>query len=282
MARAAPGLTQERQSRLMIIAAIAFAAIAAVLVFAALRSGDDDGGGGAAATTDVVVASQNIDANERITADMLEIRAIADDQVLSGAYTDVATVVDLPARYPIQAGQQVTSASIGVSQIEDEKDIALVIPDGRRAFAIDVTEVTSVGGLLLPGNFVDILAVFAKDFENEELAAALGLTDIADLGRAITVFQNIEVLGVAQEAQEPVPAASDEGTTGSGIDGQRPDDVERQPSARSVTLSVTPQQAQVLALFMALDGTIFLSMRGTGDDATAPVTPADLRPFFQR
>jgi Flp pilus assembly protein CpaB len=102
----------------MIIAAILFAAIAAVLLFAALRSNDD--GGASGATTDTVVASEEVTANERITEDMLELRAIPDDQILSGAYADIDSVVGLVARYPIQAGAQVTTSAIGTDLIEDE------------------------------------------------------------------------------------------------------------------------------------------------------------------
>ena len=93
--------------------------------------------------------------------------------------------------------------------------------------------------------------------------------DLEDI-KAVTLLQNVEILGVAQEAQEPVPAAlsaeDGEGAeVGQGIRGERPEDVERQPSARSVTLAVTQVDAQLLALVQETNGIIWLSLRPVGE-----------------
>jgi Flp pilus assembly protein CpaB len=262
----------------MIIAAILFAAIAAVLLFAALRS-NDDGGSASGATTDTVVASEDIGPNTRITSDMLETRAIADDQVLTGAYASIDDVEGLVARYPIQAGAQVTSASIGTDEIQDENDIGLVVPAGKRAFSVNASEVTSVGGLLLAGNRVDVLVVFPEGFV-ESLGDVISDPQVLEDVRAETLFQNIEVLAVAQEAYEPLPApeatpADGESTTGTS--GTRPDDIEAQPDASTITLSVSPQQAGTLALLMDAGANLWLTLRPAGDDSNVP--PIDVNPL---
>ena len=274
---------QERTNRLMIGAAVLFAAIAAILLFVALQS---RGGGDETAVprVDVVVAAQSIDANTKITADMLELRSLPSDQLLSGAYGKVERVVGLPVRFPIQTGEQITTSKIGVGEIADENDLALVLQPGQRAFAVEATEVTAVGGLLLPGNFVDVVAVF------EEQETGTG-GDQAGEVFALTVLQSIEVLGVAQEAQEPVPAASEgneaDGTTGAevgtGVTGQRPEEVERQPGARSITLAVTPEQAQLLAALQVDNSqftvSIWLSLRPVDDNAPVSLNETNLLPF---
>ncbi len=156
-----------------------------------------------------------------------------------------------------------TPQKVGLDRIDDEDDIALVLPAGRRAFAVEVREVTGVGGLLLPGHFVDVIAVFADRFD--------------EAGRAITMLQDVEVLAVGQEAQEPFPA-SEEGAT--GLAGRRPDDVERQPDASSATLAVTPQDAQMLALVQESGAAIWLSLRPVGDHDVVPAEDASLQPLF--
>jgi len=280
MAQAATTVpSQERGvNRWVGIGAVVFAALAAVLLFVALQS-RDGGGRSAVSTVDVVVASQAVSANTTLTADMLTVESIPADSLLDGAYAETGNVIGLPLRYPVQAGQQITSASVGVQQIEDENDLALVLPAGKRAVAVEVSEQTSVGGLLLPGNFVDLIVVIDGGGES--------LSD----NRALTILQNIEVLSVAQEAQEPVPGAGTdesttdgEATTGEGVTGERPEDVERQPDAATVTLAVTPQEAQLLALLQADTGDqgleIMLALRATGDqnvDGVPPFfPPADL------
>lgn len=262
------------RSRLLVIGAVVFAAITAVLFVVALQSRGGEGGGSVAATADVVVASRDIGANTIIEADMVRMEAVAVDQLLTGAYSATDVVVGLPVRYPLQQGEQVTSAKVGLSAIADEKDLALVLEPGMRAFAVVATEITAVGGLLLPGNVVDVIAVYQDD---EQRAY-----------RAVTILQGIEVLGVAQEAQEPVPATTLDGTSGDeeaaagGIRGQRPDEVERQPNARSVTLAVTPEQAQILAGLQSQNqnvAALWLSLRPLDDDDIRDLRDTDFVPF---
>lgn len=261
MAQAVAGSRPERRNRTMIVAAVIFAAIAALLLFVALQN---SGGGGDSTsapvvTADVVVATGNVSANTILTAEMIEVKSIPVDQALTGGYTSIDTAVGLPVRYPLQAGEQLTTTKVGIEAIADEKDLALVLDNGMRAFAVSASEVTAVGGLLLPKNFVDVIAVF----QNEE----------GDIVSVVTVLENIQVLGVAQEALEPVPAnVGDSDASGSetGILGQRSDEVERQPRARSVTLAVTPDQAQLLAGLQTDDINLWLSLRPFDDDASGP------------
>lgn len=271
---------EQRSGRLMMIAAVILAGIAAVIVFVALNeaagsSGEKSTtGSSAAAAQMIVVASRDIEVNTVLSLDMLEIRSFAPEQVIAGASTATEAVVGLPVRFPVQQGEQITAAKVGFEAIVEEQDIALVLERGERAFAVEASEVTAVGGLLLPGNFVDVIAVF-KDPET-------------GIERASTVLQNIEVLSVAQEAQQPIPAAQDaeglargDASVGQGVIGQRPDDVERQPAARSVTLAVSPEQAQLLATLQGLDRVeIWLSLRPVDDEETVPIGQTELSPII--
>lgn len=286
MARVLAGTSPEGRNRLMIAAAVLFAAIAAVLLFVALQSRDEGGGAASVAVAaDVVVAARNIDTNTKLTADMLELTTIEADQALSGAYSDIELAVGLPVRFPLQQGEQVTRSKVGADAIEEEKDLALVLDPGMRGFSVLASEVTGVGGLLLPGNFVDVIAVFP---EGPAGLSRLGNLETAqDFGeiKAVTLLQNIEILGVAQEAQEPVPAAPSTGgeeaaEVGQGIRGERPDDVERQPGARSVTLAVTPEDAQQLALVQETHGIIWLSLRPVGEENRPAPAEANLLPLL--
>ena len=85
------------------------------------------------------------------------------------------------------------------------------------------------------------------------------------------------MLGVAQEALEPVPAnvadadSTANGGGDTGIVGQRSDEVERQPRARSITLAVTPDQVQLLAGLQTQDNVeLWLSLRPLDDDESGP------------
>lgn len=273
MARAiAARPVSDNRSRTMLVAALFFAVVAAALVFVALQQrSDTKTSSSAAATVDVVVVAGDVAANTVLSADMLELRAVPPDEALSGVYANVDQIVGLPTRFPLQAGEQVTGLKVGLSAVTDDKDLALVLPRGMRAVAVKVSEVTGVGGLLLPGNYVDVIAVFPNAAGN---ASSDNPADI----KSVTLLQNVQVLSVAQEAQQPLPQASDGANTG-GTYGQRPDNVERQPQAQSATLAVAPTDAQLLALVQETGGVIWLSLRAAGDQQIAPAGESNLLPF---
>ncbi|HXF50535.1 MAG TPA: Flp pilus assembly protein CpaB [Dehalococcoidia bacterium] len=283
MARTLTNELTDRSSRTFLLLALVFAGITAALVYAGLRAsgGDDEGGGAAqAATVPVVVAAQDIGIGQEITADMVEVKSLPTDIVVAGAFSKPEDVVGKNAAGLIEKGDQLSPTKVSQYYIprlnEDVKAPSLVIPKGMRGFSVPVTEVTGVGGLLLPGDRVDVIAVFD---ENENF----------DRAKAVVLLQNIMVVSVAQEALEPAPAAGaaegeqqEEGEAAQpapNTEGVLPPDVENQPSARQVVLAVTPQDAALLALVQQ-NATLYVSLRRQGDDAPIPgPTEVDLLPL---
>jgi len=267
MARTISRMT-ERPGRSLLLLALLFAVIAAVLVFVALnRSGDNDKEAAASATTRVVVAANDISARTTLDAGMLEVADVPTDSVLKGTFSDVDDLDGQVTRYPLLKGEQVIASKIGV-QKDNETGLSFVFPQGTRAFSIQVSEESSAGGLILPGDLVDII----------------GILDEGTVGidKAVTLVQGVEVLAVAQEAQEAIPAARPTGTVTpsavTGTLGERPADVEANPKARTVTLAVTQEQAQLLALVQA-KGELALSLRSFGDKAPVAPPETDLIPY---
>jgi pilus assembly protein CpaB len=238
----------------MFVAAVLFAALAAALTFVALQErGESDGGSSAGTVVPVVVAARDIAPNTTLAAGMLEVRSVAPDAAVAGAYEGIEALTGLATRYPLAKGEQITPAKVGAGVAGNEEDVSLALPAGKRGIAVEVSEITGAGGLLLPGNTVDVIGVF-------DGGGASG-----GVARAVTLFQNVEVLAVGEEAQEPLPRAqADAGASVETDPGRAPDDAERQPDARTVTLAVTPGEAQVIALTQAL-GKIWLSLRPAGD-----------------
>jgi len=267
MARTISRMT-ERPGRSLLLLALLFAVIAAVLVFVALNQNDEsDKKTAASATTKVVVATQDISARTTLDAGMLKVADVPTDSVLKGTFSNVDDLDGQVTRYPLVSGEQVTATKIGV-QKDDETGLSFVFPQGTRAFSIQVSEASSAGGLILPGDLVDVIAILDED--------------IVGIDKAVTLVQGVEVLAVAQEAQEPIPAARPTGTVTpsavTGTLGDRPEDVEANPKARTVTLAVTQEQAQLLALVQA-KGELALSLRSFGDKAPVAPPETDLIPY---
>jgi pilus assembly protein CpaB len=252
----------ERPGRALLLLALLFAVIAAVLVFVALNgSGDNDGKASASATTRVVVAAHDIAARTTLKRDMLEVADIPTDSVLKGAFSSVDDLEGQVTRYPLVGGEQVIASRVGAPE-KGAEGLSFVVPAGMRAFSIQVSEESAVGGLTLPGDLVDVIGILKEG--------------TVDIDKAVTLIQGVEVLAVAQAAQEPIPAARTTGTptpsAASGTLGERPEDVKANPWARTVTLTVTQEQAQLLALVQS-QGELALSLRSFGDKE--PVAPPE-------
>lgn len=152
--------------------------------------------------------------------------------------TAVGDAVGKYAIEPIYAGEQVLS-----SRVADRipgSTLASRVPEGRRAVGINVTEAAISGGLIGPGDRVDVLAVFKQD--------RLGFNTAA------VVLQDIEVLAVAQNiGGREEDRGKKEGVLTSG--GEK---------AKTVTLAVTLDEAQRLALAEEF-GVLRLALRRTDD-----------------
>lgn len=247
-------------SRTLLLLALISGLVAAVLVFVAVRSNNDDNTATSVPegdVTPVVVASQDIAAGSEITADMVKVVDVPAGLVVKNAITDSALVVGQTARFPIAQGEQLVKASFGAQSEED--GLAYVVPKGMRAIAVSVEEVTAVGGLLRPGDRVDVIAVF--DSDSNTLGASRPTT-------AVTVLQDVEILAIAQEAQEPIPALEGE-TDAAGqsrTSGKVPDNPDKNPRASTITLALDPAQAVELAAIQQEAARIFLALRAVGDD----------------
>jgi Flp pilus assembly protein CpaB len=247
--------------------------IAAVVVFVAVRGSDDDDSVGAVPTggSAAVVAAQDISAGTEITAEMVEVKTVPDDLLISGVYDDTDVVVGDVAKVAIAQGEQINSDKLGLLVPDG---LTGVLAPGQRAMAIEVDQATAVGGLLLPGDHVDIIATYVVD-------VAPGLGDDFDILRTETILQDIEVLSVAQEAQEPVAqgessSTADEQQSEDYISGEIPDDVEEQPDASTITVALSSQQVQFLVEKQQHAKRIWASVRPFGDRSTVDLPVSEI------
>ena len=268
MARPLAGTAAGSTNRRLLLLALVAGIVAAILIYTALSRGSEStGGASAASTAPAVVAKQDIPARTKITSGMVEVRQVPSDNRSELAYTDLSQVVGRVTRYPITTNEELLSTKVvSLTSVAKTGDsLSYVIPEGSRAISIEVTQVISSGGLVLPGDYVDIIGVFDVTFGSGDQE----ITEERYFSRII--LQNIEVLAVAQTVVDTVPEAgtttgTDGETTTTDASGQRVRNTEAdpEPKASTATLSVTPQQAQLL--FLAEEnGVLRLAVRPYGD-----------------
>jgi pilus assembly protein CpaB len=244
MARTVAGAAPSRTNRRFLIIAVLLAAVSAVLVYAKIAADEDTGGGSAGANTQqVVVASAEIPANSVLTSDMLTIENIDGNAVATGALGDPAAAIGRVTKYAVpKNGQIVTTGIIDTNRPADV--LSQVVPMGRRAISINASQVGNAGGLVLPGDYVDVVWACCQG------------------GKVITktLLKNVQVLSVAQTILPSAPVA---GTQDAPVPGA---DVPPLPDASTVNLLLTPQEAQIVFLAEG-QGEFRLALRGDGDDA---------------
>ena len=263
MAHSVTSAAVGRVNRRFLLLAFILAIISAVLVYAAISRSDE--GGGAAGEVPVVVAKAAIPAGTEITADMLDVRQISETDVGDQAFSTTEGVVGQVARYPIAANEQLLlSKVVGGTETLGSAVLSNILEQGMRVMAITTSSVVGAGGLVLPGDHVDIFWVPSELEEDHE--------------GALLLAENVEVLAVKQTLVDLPPTApglQQEGDQGTAPTGQRVRGSEEEPipDASTLTLMVTPQQAQLI--FCAESGgTLRLAVRAFGDATPSGVPPA--------
>ena len=277
MARSGAGGPAGRINRRFLALALVSAALSAVLVYVAIsRAGGGSKESESTATAAVVVAAVDIPARTQITENMVKVRDVPVSIKPEASYGSVDEVIGKATRYPLSLDEEVTSYKVvSLEPSQGTDSIAFVIPKDMRAISINADQVLSAGGLVLPGDYVDIIGVF-------DVKSADGTEEEAYLVR--TVLQNVEVLAVAQTVTDVPPSAEDgtEAAATGSTDGQRArgSEADPNPEATTLTLLVQPEQAEWVFLAEA-NGTLRAVVRGFGDSAIQeprPIVESELWP----
>ena len=256
-------LSPGRANRKFIMLAVALGLLGAILVYVAFSRDSSSGSGGGAANMPVVIAKADIPPRTKITQAMLEVRLVSPDVRSALAFENAELVVGKITRFPIAANEQILSSKVvdltpGASAVS--RSLSYTIPQGKRAFSISVSEVASTGGLVLPGDYVDVVVMYDVEFTRA------GNKEKQDNFLVQTLLQNVEVLAVSQAVVDVVPEATP------SANGQRVRNSEAKPNsdAKTVTLSLTPEQAQRVYLAEG-NGKIRLAVRPYGEADERPV-----------
>jgi pilus assembly protein CpaB len=183
----------------------------------------------------VVIAREAIPLGEKITAEKLAVTRIPNGSTPEGAFDSVEKVAGRVAITDIGVREPVTSNKLAAEGASG--GLPAVIPEGYRAMTVRVDDVVGVSGFVMPGAYVDVVAVINPD-------PTVGESPISKI-----VLQNIKVLASGPKIDQPKD--------------------ERTPAnVRTVTLQVLPDEAEKLAL-ASNEGKLQLVMRNYGDKDAA-------------
>lgn len=254
MAQRAASSSQGRLNRRFLLVAILLAGLSAALVYARIAANDDGSSGGSAAAGDqrVVVARVAIKQRTTITADMLELKNLSTNSVTAGAFVTIEDAVGKVSKFPIEINQQVVSTSVvDTSRPITGAAIAYVVPTGKRAVSIQASQVQTAGGLILPGDWIDMVWTCCSD----------------KLVISKTILKNVQVAAVAQTIVSSGPVSSSTPNAASGASDGGPiaaDQAAIVPDASTITLLLSPEEVQQILLAEGR-GQLRATSRGIGD-----------------
>lgn len=199
------------------------------------------GGGPAVATVKIFVAATEIAINEKLDAKNIRLEEWPRDRVPEGAVTDLKEIEGKFTRARLYKGEPILSVKVTDSTFGSDK----TIKPGFRVVAIKVNVDQVAGGLIRPGDRVDVVVFLKKSAEVPET-------------KTITILRDVSVFAVDADTERE---ADKQGST---------------RDLRTVSLLVTAKQAETVILVKDL-GTLSLTLRNPGDPSDGDTSGESIR-----
>jgi pilus assembly protein CpaB len=184
-------------------------------------------------TTKVAVAAAPMAYGTDITPDKIRFVDYPNTSIPPGAFTNASQLLPAGkkrvALLPISINEPILTGKI--SGIGQGASIAALLPDGMRAAAVRINDVSGVAGFIQPNDSVDVLITRSLEGQGQQQQA----TDV--------LLQNVRVIAIDQQSKNA------DGTP---------------KVAKTVTLEVNPVDAQKLALAQQV-GDLSLVLRKPGE-----------------
>ena len=189
----------------------------------------------------VLVAARDLTPGQVLQSSDLARREMPAGFVPSGTFADT--------EFDKAVGQRLASVlragdPVGEGAIEGRTPaLAYRLPEGSRAVTVPVDEVSSQAGLVRPGDRVDLMLAEERQDGGERCVVVRSL------------LESVHVLATGKATRDVAAAA---GGTAANIDFEG--------SYSTITLDVTPEQAQQLAVGLRM-GELIPMLRGAGDES---------------
>jgi pilus assembly protein CpaB len=215
-----------------LLAAVAAAAAGIVMLFLYMQRFEDEASGGAPVR--VIIATQDVPLGTAISEAMLGSRDLplsyVEDRHIPMA--DAQRIIGVRVTSGVRAGESLLWSDLATTS-DQSRDLSSLVRSGQRAITIRADASTSFGGLVRPGDRVDVLLTLERSTSDPV---------------TVPLLQNLLVLAAGQD-------------TGAA---PRPGERRRPQTIGQVTLSSSIEQSQLLA-FASERGRLTLILRNPDD-----------------
>ena len=204
--------------------------VAAIFAFDMAGSGPAPAVAKPSDTATIVVVAADVAPGTRLAPEHLKTAQVEPSPVGAGTFTDPQQAVGRVTRMRLPAGMMLLDSLLAPTGTA--AGLQAILPNGYRAITLRIDEVSGVAGFLVPGARIDVVSTIAgRDGKQSQ---------------AIAVVQNVPVIAVGMRVTPGQPRQEGEPIT-------------------SVTLAVTPEQAQAVELIASTSQTRLL-LRSFGDE----------------
>ncbi len=180
-------------------------------------------------TGQILVASSLLTVGQRIEEADIYYVSWPKGVEIKGSFQDAEQVLGRGVLVPIQANEPILESKLAPRG--GGTGLTSTIPEGKRAISVRVDDIVGVAGFVLPGTRVDVILSGSPERRNS-----------VEISRVI--LENIEVLAAGQNLEKDANGKAQK--------------------VQVITLLVTPEQAQIVALAQN-DGQIQLALRNPLD-----------------
>jgi len=224
----------QNRLKIALVVAVFFGLIAAYGIYNFLSYKQKETDSLRASNQEIVVAAQDIPPGTTINEEIIKKGMIKTtpwpkNSIPLGAFSSPQQVVGKVNRVKILANEPILESRLA----GEGAGLTVRLEAGKRAVAVRVDEIIGVSGFIVPDDRVDVILTTTPVGGNQDMKVSK------------IVLQNKRVLSVAQSTEQK--------------DG-------KPQLARSITLEVTPDEAEKLSL-ASQEGQIVLALRGLGDDS---------------
>lgn len=209
---------------------------------------------------EVVVARDEIEKGAIIEERMVGLEKIPGKSIQPRATNSLDRIVGKISLAPFSKGEQILLNKV-TSSVQEFTSLAYRTPPGKRAITLPVDSISSVGGMIKPSDYVDILGVVPQVTQVEDKQ----ITQYA----IVPLFQKVLVLAVGADLGTGVAAAGKDKTGRS----------EERVSANTITIALSLQEATMLA-FVQEQGKLRFVLRSPADADIPAIQPANWDSLF--
>lgn len=225
----------------------------------------------------VFVARKDISAGAYVAPDMIDTATIFKKQLPPNAVRHFGELENKSVTRAIKRGEILTTDSLrggqgreGTDEETAETTLSMAIPKGKRAITIPVDNISSLVGMVKPGDYVDVLGILSLPLPGSQAAQSM----------TVTLFQNVLVLAVGNEFKLTEEAKAANSGLLSKFFPPKKDESKKEEKAPLITLALQPEEAGIIS-YVQENGKLKLVLRSPYDQGTKEIPPINMQIFYQ-